>query len=93
MIIIVAKVTLREGRKKEFKSAAQGLIEGSRKEAGNISYDLFDDIEDEGTVAFIEEWKDMQAIDFHNGTSHFKEGVKAIEPYMKGMVITKYSKK
>lgn len=72
MIKIVAKNILKEGRKTEFVKTAQELIEKSRAEEGNISYSLFEDINDENIVAFIEEWKDLKAIEFHNNTEHFK---------------------
>lgn len=92
MITIVAKVDLKEGKKEDFKKAAQPLIDGSQGEAGNVSYDLYEDIENDNVVAFIEVWKNAAAIDSHNETDHFKEGVKAIGPFMENMVITKYSK-
>lgn len=72
MIKIVAKNILKEGKKAEFIKTAQELIEKSRAEEGNISYSLFEDVNNENIVAFIEEWKDLKAIEFHNNTEHFK---------------------
>ena len=72
MIKIVAKNTLKDGKKAEFIKTAQELIAKSRAEEGNISYSLFEDVNDEKIVAFIEEWKDLKAIEFYNNTEHFK---------------------
>ena len=72
MIKIVAKNILKEGKKAEFIKTAEELIQKSRAEEGNISYSLFEDVNNENIVAFIEEWKDLKAIEFHNNTEHFK---------------------
>ena len=72
MIKIVAKIILKEGKKAEFIKTAEELIQKSRAEEGNISYSLFEDVNNENIVAFIEEWKDLKAIEFHNNTEHFK---------------------
>lgn len=71
MIQIVAKARLKPGCKQEFIRLAGPLVEGSRAEAGNVSYHLHESLEDADTVAFIEVWKDQAAIDFHNQTPHF----------------------
>ena len=53
MIKIVAKNTLKDGKKAEFIKTAQELIAKSRAEEGNISYSLFEDVNDEKIVAFF----------------------------------------
>lgn len=72
MIKIVAKSIVKEGKKAEYIKTAQELIKKSREEEGNISYSLLEDIKNEDVLTFIEEWKDMKAIEFHNNTEHFK---------------------
>lgn len=72
MIKIVAVNILKEGKKQEFIKTAQELIKKSREEKGNISYSLFEDIQNQNVLTFIEEWESMDAIAFHNNTEHFK---------------------
>lgn len=72
MIKIIAKNMLKEGQKENFIKLAEELIEKSRKEEGCISYGLFEDINDNSVVTFIEEWKDEKAIEQHNNSEHFK---------------------
>ena len=62
MIKIVAKNILKEGKKVEFIKTAEELIQKSRAEEGNISYSLFEDVNNENIVAFIEEWKDLRTV-------------------------------
>lgn len=71
MITIVAKSIIKEGKVEEFKKLAEELVRESKKEAGCISYDLFEDINESNILTFIEEWKDMDAIEAHNNTAHF----------------------
>ena len=59
-------------KKQNLLKQLRNLIAKSRAEEGNISYSLFEDVNDEKIVAFIEEWKDLKAIEFHNNTEHFK---------------------
>lgn len=72
MIKIVAKSVLKDGKKETYLQLTKELIEKSRQEAGCISYSLFQDINDDFVVTFIEEWKDEEAINLHNNSEHFK---------------------
>lgn len=71
MIKIVAKSVIKDGKKDEYLKIVKELIERSRKEEGCISYQLFEDINDESVLTFIEEWKDSEAINLHNDSEHF----------------------
>lgn len=71
MIKIIARNTVLEGKKEEFISLVKELVEKSRAEEGNISYDLWEDIKNPNVLTFIEEWKDQRAIEIHNATEHF----------------------
>lgn len=84
MITIVAKSILKQDRKEEFKAVAKELIAESRKEKGNISYTLYEDINDPNTAAFIEVWKDEEAIKLHNESSHFKSLVPKLSELREG---------
>lgn len=72
MISIIAKNLVKEGKVEEFKAVAKELIEKSREEEGCISYNLNVDINNEHILTFIEEWKDKEAIQLHNNSTHFK---------------------
>ena len=71
MIKIVAKSVIKDGQKETYLQLTKELIEKSRQEAGCISYNLFQDINDDSVLTFIEEWQDQKAIDLHNNTEHF----------------------
>jgi len=71
MIKIVAKNYVREGCTADFEKLAAQLIEGSRKEEGNVFYTLNKSTEDPLEYCFIECWKDQAAISSHNASPHF----------------------
>ncbi|GHU96667.1 monooxygenase [Clostridia bacterium] len=84
MLIIVAQSTLKPGMVDAYKAAVQPLIDGSRAESGNISYDLFEDANNPNVVAFIEKWQDQAAIDAHNHSPHFTEIVPTLYKFRTG---------
>ncbi len=75
MIVLVVKLELKEGKKDEFIEIARSIIAGSQKEEGNIEYNLYEELDEKNTVAFIEKWKDQNALDFHETTEHFVKNI------------------
>ncbi|WP_394582066.1 putative quinol monooxygenase [Cytobacillus firmus] len=71
MIIIHAGFQIQTDKEEEFLVEIRPLIEASRSEEGNISYDLVKDTEKAGAYTMVELWKDMDAVKFHNQTEHF----------------------
>ena len=71
MIKIVAKAVVKEEMIEEFHKAAAPLVEASATEEGNISYSLNQNVNDKCRHAFIEIWKDQDAIEKHNASEHF----------------------
>lgn len=85
MIKIVAKIIVKEEKIKEFQEMARELVEKSQAEEGNVSYTLNQSTQDKCQHAFIEIWKDDEAIEKHNASEHFttilpKLGEMASEP-------------
>lgn len=72
MIKIVAPMKVKPECVEAFKETARDLIEKSRAEEGNVFYTLNVKTDDPCTLAFIECWKDQEAIEIHNGTEHFQ---------------------
>ncbi len=73
MITIVAECSVKLDKTDDFLEIARGLVEASRNEEGNVSYDLYANLEDPTKFTFIEIWKDRAAIDSHNATPHFQD--------------------
>ena len=59
------------------------LIERTRQEPLNISYEFFVDKEDPGHFIFVEEWPDRAALDLHCETEHFRRLVPLIDAHQR----------
>ena len=55
------------------------LVAKSRAEAGNLRYDLHQDLQNENRFVFVETWQDQAAVDSHNASGHFQGFVQAID--------------
>lgn len=79
MVLVVANVFLKDGKKEEFLESAKKCIDGTLKEEGNIFYDLNQNALDETRFTFVEGWTSREALDLHMTTDHFKAFGKALE--------------
>lgn len=71
MLKIVARLTVRKEKIEEFKRTAEELIRKSSAEEGNVFYTLNQDTQDDQKFAFIECWKDEEAMKIHGSSEHF----------------------
>ncbi|WP_273854059.1 putative quinol monooxygenase [Guptibacillus spartinae] len=71
MFIIHAGFHINPAKEEEFLKEVRSVIEASRSEEGNISYDLLKDTETEHVYTMVEVWKDGAAVESHNKSSHF----------------------
>lgn len=71
MLKVVAKLTVKKDKIEEFKKTAEDLIKKSRAEEANFFYTLNQDVKDEQKFAFIECWRDGEALKAHEATEHF----------------------
>ena len=72
MIKIVARMLVKEGMVEQFKKTAEELVKKSQAEEGCIFYSLNVSVNNPRLLAFVENWKDQDAINIHNNTEHFK---------------------
>jgi quinol monooxygenase YgiN len=77
--VIVAHVAVQPEAVEELTAAFQTIVEATRKEEGNISYVLYQDISDPLNFTFVEVWASQEAINTHNASDHFKAFVAKIE--------------
>ena len=78
-LTIVATVTVKPEYREDVLKAIKTVVDATRKESGNIFYDVFEDIKNPLKFVFIEIWKSQEAIDSHNNSPHFNDFVKAVE--------------
>jgi quinol monooxygenase YgiN len=92
VIIVTANITAKPGERDELISKSQNVIESTRQEQGNISYELLASTEDENVLLMFEKWESKEALDIHMQTEHFKAFGTAIKDIIaKELDITVYS--
>ncbi len=76
---IVASIEVKKEYQAEIEKVFANLVPETRKEAGNISYELHVDTKNPLKYTFIEVWKSEEAIAIHNNTPHFAAFKDAID--------------
>ncbi|MBA9084647.1 quinol monooxygenase YgiN [Fontibacillus solani] len=71
MILIHAGFFVDPLKEQNFLEEIASLIQASRQEAGNISYQLYKDTEKEHAFTMVEVWEDSAAVASHNSSEHF----------------------
>jgi quinol monooxygenase YgiN len=72
VIYVVATLTVKPETRAEFIAAATACIKETRKEPGNIAYDLHESVTDPSKMVFVEQWKDAEALVPHRAAEHMK---------------------
>jgi quinol monooxygenase YgiN len=92
MIIVTATITAKHGKRDEIIIKSQDLIESTRLESGCNSYNLYASIEDEDKLLMLEQWDNLEVLESHMLTEHFKAYGAAIEDIIaRKLDITIYS--
>lgn len=81
---IVAVLTAKAGREQEVREKLIPVVEASRRDEGNLGYDLFVDQSDPRRFVFVERWASLAAQErHHTQTEHIRrfqeDGMDAVE--------------
>lgn len=71
-MMIIAKLSVKPEKTKEFIAAAKEMIEKSNTESGCNFYQLYQDPYDNSKFVFVEEYKNQAAVDEHFAKDYFK---------------------
>jgi len=81
---IVAHLRAQEGKGAELGEALKGLLDPTRAEPGNISYELLASLDDDRDYTFVEEYRDGDAFDAHMNTPHIAAALAAMPELVEG---------
>jgi len=79
MINVVAASRVKKDCIEEFKQLARELVAETRKEAGCLSYGLFEDTNDGAALTLLESWESPAHLEAHFQTGHFKRIVPLLD--------------
>jgi len=83
-MMIIAKLSVKPEKVKDFVAVAKEMIEKSNQESGCSSYQLYQDPYDNSKFVFVEEYKNQAAIDTHFSMEYFKAFGPKIGDFVKG---------
>jgi quinol monooxygenase YgiN len=69
---LLVRVQVKEGAGKQFEAAFAKAITGTRKEKGNLAYQLNRDTENPTRYLVYERWKDLAALEAHLKAPHIQ---------------------
>jgi autoinducer 2-degrading protein len=90
MLIQLVNIKVEPGHRDTFLEAFRINCEGTRKEPGNIRFDLLNDPDDENNFSVYEIFRDEAALEDHRKTPHYKKCVDMIDPITLGGRSKKY---
>jgi quinol monooxygenase YgiN len=72
VIYVVATLTVKPETRAEFIAAATACIRETRKEPGNIAYDMHESVTDPSKMVFVEQWESIEPTVPHRTAEHMK---------------------
>lgn len=83
---VVATIPVKPEAVKDARSVLDTLIAATRREAGVVSYDLYESASTPGTFVMVERYRDQAALDEHLASPHLAAAFAAAEPLLAGEV-------
>jgi quinol monooxygenase YgiN len=72
VIYVVATLSVKPETRAELIAGATACIKETRKEPGNIAYDLHESVTDPSRMVFVEQWENAEALVPHRSAEHMK---------------------
>lgn len=82
MIVVLARLVIRPGSADHLREPARLCIAETRKEEGNLGYDLFESVTEPDCLVFVERWETREALSRHARTAHVAAWREAGKPYV-----------
>ncbi|PKV50999.1 quinol monooxygenase YgiN [Aquimarina sp. MAR_2010_214] len=75
---VIARLGVQKESVEQFLTYAKKMVQESNIEEGCISYSLYQEIDNSTGFIFYEEYTDMDAVNTHNSSNHFKEFISLV---------------
>lgn len=80
--IIIAQLSVKENKIKQFIEVAQEMVGKSKNEKGCLVYRLLNEINKPNEFVIYEKYINDKAVDFHNSSEHFKIFIKSVPEFL-----------
>jgi quinol monooxygenase YgiN len=78
VIYVVATLTVKPEKRVELIAGAQACVAETRKEAGNIAYDMHESVTEPTKMVFVEQWENHEALAPHEASEHVKAFIRIV---------------
>lgn len=82
MIVNIVDVLVKPGKEADFIAATRANHEGSRREPGNLRFDVLQGAEDPSRFVLYEVFASQEAVEAHRASGHYLEWRTEVEPWM-----------
>lgn len=82
MKVINVELTVKPGMQAKYEAFIDKLVQGSRSEAGNVSYNHYKQLGSDNEYEIIEHWQNAAAVAFHNNTPHFQAFLSGVGDFL-----------
>ena len=82
MIIINAKLKIKEDVRNDYLDLMNKLVQSSRQEPGNTFYAHYEDVAEHNTFVVVENYKSQEAVQTHKHSCQFREFSENIRKYV-----------
>ncbi len=82
MVVYCVSVLVKEGHEEDFIKATRENREGTRKEPGNIRFDILQEEDDKSKFLLLEVYKSDDAVKEHKNTEHYQKWRETVSPWM-----------
>ncbi len=82
MIVYSVSVQVTEGNEEDFRKATKANYKETRKELGNIRFDVLQSVEDPCHFVLYEVYRSDEAVTAHKATAHYKVWRETVAPWM-----------
>jgi len=81
MFKLIVVVQVKIGKAAEFEEMVKPLVENSRKEKGNKSYDVLPDVLHQNCYLILETWENDKVLESHKLTRHYLDFEESLNEY------------
>ena len=82
MVVYCVSVRVKAGREEDFKKESKKNRQGTRKESGNLRFDVLQSEDDPSLFLLYEAYRSEEAVKAHKETQHYKTWRDAVAPWM-----------
>jgi quinol monooxygenase YgiN len=79
LLTVIASLRAKPGSEDQLRTALSSLIEPTKKEDGNVNYDLHEAVDQPGLFYFYENWESAEALQQHMQAPHMVEALGAAQ--------------